>query len=91
MTEKRKKNLIIAVTALVNIVAFVLIAIFVYQVIAIAVRENRKAELEAEIERLTIEIEEAEDDVTLWKEAWKIEERARQLGYVGKKDKENDD
>ncbi|MBQ8726599.1 MAG: hypothetical protein IJY84_05835 [Clostridia bacterium] len=59
--------------------------------IAIIVRENRKAELETEILRLEQEIENASNDVELWREEWKIEERARQLGYVGKKDKDNDD
>ena len=81
----------IATTATAVITIFVLAVILAYQIIAIIVRENRKTQLENEILRLTQEIENASDDVELWQEEWKIEERARQLGYVGKKDKDNDD
>ena len=91
MTENKKKNLMIATTATAVITIFVLAVILAYQIIAIIVRENRKTQLENEILRLTQEIENASDDVELWQEEWKIEERARQLGYVGKKDKDNDD
>ena len=91
MTENKKKNLIVASTAIAIIVFFALVIILAYQTVAIIVKNNRKAELESEIARLTQEIENAEDDVELWQEKWKIEERARQLGYVGKKDDENDD
>lgn len=91
MTENKKKNLIIGATAIAVITLFALVVILAYQVIAIIVRENRKAELETEILRLEQEIENASNDVELWREEWKIEERARQLGYVGKKDKDNDD
>lgn len=91
MTENKKKNLMIGATAIAVITLFALVVILAYQVIAIIVRENRKAELETEILRLEQEIENASNDVELWREEWKIEERARQLGYVGKKDKDNDD
>ena len=91
MTENKKKNLIVASTAVAIIVFFALVLILAYQTVAIIVKNNRKAELESEIARLTQEIENANDDVELWQEKWKIEERARQLGYVGKNDDENDD
>ena len=91
MTENKKKNLMIGATAIAVITLFALVVILAYQVRAIIVRENRKAELETEILRLEQEIENASNDVELWREEWKIEERARQLGYVGKKDKDNDD
>ena len=54
------------------------------------VKQRRKEELLAEIARLEKEIEDAEDDVVLWQQKWKIEERARQLDYVYKKDKNED-
>ena len=43
-----------------------------------------------EIARLEKQIEDGEENVDLWQQKWKIEERARQLDYVYKKDKEND-
>ena len=55
-----------------------------------SVKKNLRDELRAEIARLELEIENAEDDIELWQQKWKIEERARQLNYVYNKDKEKD-
>ena len=91
MTEEKKQRLISAGTALSVIMLFVLIVVLAYQLIAIGVKKRQKDTLVTEITRLQQEIDDAEDGVALWKEKWKIEERARQLDYVYKKDKEKDD
>jgi hypothetical protein len=91
VTEEKKQRLISAGTALSVIMLFVLIVVLAYQLIAIGVKKKQKDLLVTEITRLNQEIENAEEGVALWQTEWKIEERARQLDYVYKKDKENDD
>ena len=90
MTEEKRKRLVGASTAMSVIMLFILVIVLAYQMITMSVKRNRRDELEAEIVRLTQEIENAEDDIELWQQKWKIEERARQLDYVYKKDKDNE-
>ena len=91
MTEEKKQRLVAAATAMSVIVLFVLIVVLAYQLIAIGVRKKQKEALIAEKTRLEQEIADAEEGVELWQTEWKIEERARQLDYVYKKDNEKDD
>lgn len=90
MTEEKKKNLVAAATATSVITLFLLIVVLVYQLVAMTVKKNEKENLINEIARLEKQIEDGEENVDLWQQKWKIEERARQLDYVYKKDKEND-
>ena len=90
MTEEKKKNLVAAATAMSVITLFLLIVVLVYQLVAMTVKKNEKENLINEIARLEKQIEDGEENVDLWQQKWKIEERARQLDYVYKKDKEND-
>ncbi|MBE5742111.1 MAG: hypothetical protein E7360_02185 [Clostridiales bacterium] len=90
MTEEKKKNLVTASTAMSVIVMFLLVVVLVYQLVAMSVKKNEKQNLIDEIARLEQEIEDGEAGVELWQQKWKIEERARQLDYVYKKDKENE-
>ena len=69
----------------------VLVFVLAYQLIVIGVKTKQKNELIAEKTRLEQELADAEADVKLWQKEWKIEERARQLDYVYKKDKEKND
>lgn len=89
MTEEKKQRLIAAGTAISVIMLFVLIVVLTYQLIAIGVKTKQKNALVAEKARLEQEIANAKDDVELWQQEWKIEERARQLDYVYKKDKDD--
>ena len=91
MTEEKKQRLISAGTALSVIMLFVLIVVLAYQVISIGVKKKQRNALIAEKTRLEQEIADAKDGVELWQQEWKIEERARQLDYVYKKDKEKND
>ena len=91
MTEEKKERLVAAGTAMSVIVLFVLIVVLAYQLISIGVRKKQEAALIAEKTRLEQEIADAKEGVELWQQEWKIEERARQLDYVYKKDKEKDD
>ena len=91
MTQEKKQRLITAGTATSVILLFVLILVLAYQLIAIGVKTKQKNELIADKTRLEQELKDAKAGVDLWQQEWKIEERARQLDYVYKKDKEKDD
>ena len=90
MTEEKKKNLVAAGTSMSVIVLFLLVVVLVYQIVSMTVKKKDKENLVAEIETLEQQIADGEAGVELWQQKWKIEERARQLDYVYKKDKEND-
>ena len=89
MTEEKKQRLVAAGTAMSVVVLFVLIVVFAYQLIAIGVRKKQEKALIAEKTRLEQEIADAKEGVELWQQEWKIEEYARQLDYVYKKDKDD--
>ena len=89
MTEEKKQRLVAAATAMSVIVLFVLIVVLAYQLIAIGVRKKQKEALIAEKTRLEQEIADAAEGVELWQTEWKIEERARQLGYIKKSEKDD--
>ena len=91
MTEEKKKRLVAASTAMSVIVLFLLVIVLVYQLVSMGVKVNTKNQLIQEKARLEQEIKEAGDNVDLWQQKWKIEERARQLDYVYKKDKDKND
>ena len=88
MTEEKKQRLISAGTAMSVVVLFMAIVILAYQLIAIGVKTRQKNELVAEKTRLEQEIAEAKDGVEVWKQEWKIVQRAKQLDYVFKEDKD---
>ena len=86
MEETRKKRLTAAASAMSVIVLFMLILVLSYQIVSMVVKTKTRDRLKAEIARYEQEIKDAEENVDLWKQEWKIEERARQLNYVYKQD-----
>lgn len=89
MTKEKKERLVAAGTAVSVVVLFVLIVVLAYQFIAMGVKTKQKNALIAEKTRLEQEIIDAKEGVELWQQEWKIEERARQLDYVYKKEKDD--
>ena len=87
MTEEKKQRLISAGTAIAVIILFVLIVVLAYLLITVGVRRKTEKTLALEKARLEQEIADAKEGIDLWQKEWKIEERARQLDYVYKKDK----
>ena len=87
MTEEKKQRLISAGTAMAVIILFVLIVVLAYLLITVGVRKKTEKTLALEKARLEQEIADAKEGIELWQKEWKIEERARQLDYVYKKDK----
>ena len=89
MTEEKKQRLISAGTAFAVIILFVLIVVWAYLLITVGVRKKTAENLALEKARLEQEIADAKEGIDLWQKEWKIEERARQLNYVYKKEKDD--
>lgn len=86
MSENKLKRLVAAGTATGVIVLFVLIAVMVYQLISMGTKKREAERLQSEITELQKEIEDGESEIEIWLKKWKIEERARQKGYIYKND-----
>lgn len=86
MSENKLKRLVAAETATGVIVLFVLIAVMVYQLISMGTKKREAERLQSEITELQKEIEDGESEIEIWLKKWKIEERARQKGYIYKND-----
>ncbi|MBR1867094.1 MAG: septum formation initiator family protein [Clostridia bacterium] len=52
------------------------------QLVAMGVKKAEVERLKGEIARLEEERDDLEDEIDLWLQDWKIEERARQLGMT---------
>ena len=86
MTEKKLKRLVSAGTAIAVVLLFVLITVLIYQLVAMGTKKREAERLQMEIAELQKEIDEGKDEIDLWLKKWKIEERARQKGYIYKND-----
>ena len=86
MTEKKLKRLVSAGTAIAVVLLFVLITVLIYQLVAMGTKKKEAERLQIEIAELQKEIDEGKDEIDLWLKKWKIEERARQKGYIYKND-----
>ena len=82
MSDEKRQKIVSAATAISIIAAFLLIIVFAYQLISLGVKRREKRELEHRITELEEQISQNEDEVEKWLQSWRIDERARQLGYV---------
>lgn len=85
MTELKMRRLVSAGTAMAVVLLFVLVLVMAVQLVTLGVKKKEVDRLRGEIETLEREINETENETDTWLQAWKIEERARQLGMVDKK------
>ena len=85
MTELKMRRLVSAGTAMAVVLLFVLVLVMAVQLVTLGVRKKEVDRLRGEIETLEQEVDETENETDTWLQAWKIEERARQLGMVDKK------
>ncbi len=81
MNESKAKRLIIAGTVGAVILAVILLVVMIYQLIAIAVRNNRIEDYKEKIAILNEQIEKEDDNLTAIKEREWIIYEARKLGY----------
>lgn len=82
MNEEKKRRVVSAAVSGGIMLLFVLVVIVVYQIVGIYVRKNRIDTLNSEIARLNQEIENTESSIEEWLQRWKIEQRARELGWI---------
>ncbi|MBQ2908955.1 MAG: septum formation initiator family protein [Clostridia bacterium] len=87
MPASKMKNIIVASVVTGILLLFILLSVMVFQMISIK-NERRKIDaLEAQIAVLEQEIAQTEDQIVHWTGDFKIEERARELGWIYETDK----
>ena len=82
MTELKMRRLVAAGSSMAVMIVVALVAIWVIQLVAMGVKKAEVVRLKGEIARLEEERDDLEDEIDLWLQDWKIEERARQLGMT---------
>lgn len=81
MEEGKFKRIVGASTVTAVLLVVVLVAVMVYQLLAISTEKAKQRELDAKIASYYALIEEKGDCLESRSEAWWIIERARELGY----------
>ncbi len=79
MTESKMRRLVSAGTVMAEILFVVLIAFLVYQLVVMGAKKSKIEKLQTEITELQEEKKNLENEIDLWQQEWKIEERARQI------------
>lgn len=87
MPAEKLKKLIVSSVVTAVLLLFILLSIMVYQMISIKTLQRRIDALEEQKEQLLVEKSETEDKIEIWLSEWKIDEKARELGWVYKQDK----
>ncbi len=87
MTEDKIKRLIVAMTVGAVLLIVILASIMIYQIVAINVEKDRKAQIEAKISEYDRLIEEGEESLIIRSNPKWIEYQARKLGYIHEGDK----
>ena len=86
MKEEKFKKIVVGITAAAVILLAILLVFMIYQLIAISVRNNRRAELEEQLAYWQEYIDKAENDIQRYEGyAW-LEIIARKLGMIGQGD-----
>ena len=79
--QKLRKIIAVSVSAAV-ILLVVLIAIMIYQMIMLQNGRKNVEKLNAEIAELEDRKNDLENQIDIWQAEWKIDERARELGWL---------
>ncbi len=87
MQEEKFKRKVIAITVGAVLLAFILVCIVIYQLIAICVSKNEQKRLDAQIAYNKVLIEEESDNLDARRSKWYLELEARKLGYRYPEDK----
>lgn len=81
MTEDKLKRVTIAATVCSVVLIVILVLVLIFQVITIIVKNNRIKYYNEQIEILKELKDDKADDLDIYKQDWKIQARARELGY----------
>ncbi len=87
MDEERFKRKVVAFTVGAVLLAFILICVVVYQLIAIGVSKKEQRRLDDQIAYYTSLIEDSENELDARRSKWYLELEARKLGYHYPEDK----
>lgn len=87
MEAQKLKKIMAAAVSTGILLLFILLSVMVYQMLVIKNTKKRIDALNAEIARLEQENESTQDEIDKWHTDWKIEEKARELGYCYPEDK----
>ena len=84
MSKRKTERLVAAGTATGVVLLFILIGVMTYQLLSMNSKKRESERLIAEITELQKSIEDGREEIDVWLTKWKIEERARQKGYIYK-------
>lgn len=87
MENEKKRKLAAAATATCVLLLFILILALIFQWVAMARSRSQINALKKEITELEQQKQEYEDEINKWLSDWKIQERARELGWLYPGDK----
>ena len=87
MPASKMKNIIVASVVTGILLLFILLSVMVFQMISIKNEQRKINALEAQIVELQAQIDQTEDKIVHWTGQFKIEERARELGWIYETDK----
>ena len=81
MTEDKLKRVTVAATVCSVVLICILLFVLIFQVITIIVKNSRIKQYNEQIEILKELKEDTADELDIYKQDWKIQARARELGY----------
>ncbi len=84
MKEEKFKRIVIGATVAAVLLLFILVVFWIYQMIAVSVREKKINELEKEIARLEQVIEDSENDLLVYQSKLWLEQRVMELEMIKK-------
>ena len=84
MKEEKFKRIVIGATVAAVLLLFILVVFWIYQMIAVSVREKKINELEKEIARLEQVIEDSENDLLVYQSKLWLEQRVMDLEMIKK-------
>lgn len=82
MEEQKLKRIIAASVSTAVMLLVIFLVIMVYQMILLSKGRNEVNDLNEEIARLERLKSDTENQIEIWQTDWKIDERARELGYL---------
>lgn len=82
MEEQKLRRIVAAVTATATLLLVILLFVMIYQMILIGNGQKKIEDLNAEIVSLQEEKKDMENRIEIWQTDWKIDERARELGWL---------
>ena len=82
MEEQKLRKIVAAAVSSALILLAVLLSVMIYQMILLGNGQKKIDELNAEITELQEEKKDMQNRIEIWQTDWKIDERARELGYL---------